>query len=345
MKKRWIPFLCAAALLTFASCGTAEHGQSHAPATSQPTTQTTVPVFTQEQLVINSDDSEIVAQAKAAVNNQAYQEAYKLLTTAENDATAAAMLKNFAFVPTTSSTDDDVKTTFTYDAAGNLIQEQFFRNGELKRTIDYTHDSHGNVIKQVETETDGIPTEYSYTYEPVTYDDDGNTVKSTVACTKLSDRTDTAQTVKTFSAEGYLITEVTTYNGSEQLYTHTYDDQGHRIKTVLSFSDGTNNITDYTYDTSGNCVKQVNTDSFNKQDTTEYFYDAAGYLAKTIFTSPFDTQTVIDYTLDENGNPITAVRTNSDDSRVVSHVQWELIYYHGGVPEPIISLYDSIWHF
>lgn len=127
------------------------------------------------------------------------------------------------------------QTTYRYDAAGQLIEEQYLLSDVTQRTIQHTYDRRGNRVTEqdslsgvsnfvydaanrlVSKTTEGITTDYSY-------DNAGRLVLR---------RSDSQETSFVWDADARLISSVTTDAGVQTVVHYEYDNEGIRTaKTV-----------------------------------------------------------------------------------------------------------------
>ena len=171
-----------------------------------------------------------------------------------------------------------VVTTYTYDAAGNLLSV-IGRNPTVDGTssrVEYTYDDAGNQITKLEYDRIGsITSSYSYTYDAV-----GNqlsVIRNTRDGKSYTDRS------YTYDSAGNVLSDVSYYqDGREHEHVeYRYDDAGNQIEKLWRDSSGTvYSYIDYTYDDSGNLLTQRNYHIGTKDTFLTYFrentYDEAG---------------------------------------------------------------------
>lgn len=202
--------------------------------------------------------------------------------------------------PYTPSTvpDEDVITSFAYDAAGNQVStqdadgnERFIEYDALNRLIGesdpsnnlttYSYDGLGNLITK--TDSKNITTKYEY-----------NALNSLTAVVEnyksgySSDNQTNVRTEYTYDVHG---NRLTIRNGRGYTTTFTYDDLGR----LISEADPLNHTTAYQYDAAGNRVEL--TDALDA--TTYYEYDGLNRLVDIDYPAP---DADVTFTYDAAGN-------------------------------------------
>ena len=214
---------------------------------------------------------------------------------------------------------------YTYDINGNLIKS-VCTTEDGSYTEDFTYDEKGFLVSSVVTEDDEAKT-YTYSYDEdgkLTERDGGTEWEIEKLQYFYDDKGGAVKEVSTVSSiysrgefindeNGNVIKDVWTYSfGDTATGDYTYDENGLLIKKVWTYSDGDTETTDYTYDKNGLLIKEVRTYSDGDTYTYDYTYDKNGLLIKGVRTySDGDTDTC-DYTYDENGLLIKEVWIYSD---------------------------------
>ncbi len=189
-----------------------------------------------------------------------------------------------------SSGFSNTSTTYTYDAAGNLLSTED-SGGFFGGKTEYTYDANGNVLTSNYASSDGSTT-YSSKY---TYDANGNVL------------TEETTSVSSFYPDG----------DGTSLTTYTYDADGNLTKIVV---DGSYAYTaEYTYDAEGNEISETFT-SADSSSKTEYTYDANGNVLTRKLESHSadgDYSSVMEFTYNDNGDPIS--RTGDGETTVYTY--------------------------
>ena len=260
MLKKWLSLgLCVLLLLSLTACGGGQP-QPHQP----------------------EDENYVAGMAK--LEEGKWQEAYDLFKLSA-DPKAAEMLEKFVFVPVSvnykqSTNSADYTITYTYDAAGNLLEEKATgkTNWYTKKDVQdtYTYDEHNRMLSHVYRH--GI---YE-TKETYTYDKDGNTLSH---CYYNSDGVLSNRTDYTYDARGNILTAAE-YDNLDAAYNnttvYTYDEQDRILTQTVTGYSGNVTVYTYTYDEAGNYQR---TGSYYKENdegekvaitySTRY-YDSAG---------------------------------------------------------------------
>ena len=217
--------------------------------------------------------------------------------------------------------DEKAATTYTYDAAGNLLTE----TSPLGSVTTYTHDKEGNVLTQVDE--NGKQTAYTYDklYRMVSRKDADGT--ATFAYDKAGNMTSAkdgngtvafafdalSRTTKVTNEDS--TTTAYTYDAASNRLSITYPD-GKAVTTAYDILGNVKSQTDhdgtgitYTRDAEGRTIKEGHSDG----STTEYDYNAAGLLTlQKEVTKSNSTRRQTAYTYDDAGNIVSENRSGVD---------------------------------
>ncbi len=264
-------------------------------------------------------------------------------------------------------------TTYSYNDSGELIQRiaEIESNGSAnyeKIIFDYTYDSNGNLIKEVQTasytpqtssgkyeyngngdiisyvEIDKNNAEYSGTYDDgtYTYDDDGKLI-----------RTDIGSTVRTYeyNEEGYR-TVMVRYYGTDKhttLYEYQYNQEavskGKYISkmtvTEKSSDDNASDPVEYYYDSNGNITRILEIhDNWTFRYEIEYEYDETVFPSKaTIHWYEGDEEnsdrgvTNLEFTYDDNGFLVKKVLSAGSSTITYEYSEHTVFYGINTLPK------------
>ena len=217
--------------------------------------------------------------------------------------------------------DEKAATTYTYDAAGNLLTE----TSPLGSVTTYTHDKEGNVLTQVDE--NGKQTAYTYDklYRMISRKDADGT--ATFAYDKAGNMTSAkdgngtvafafdalSRTTKVTNEDS--TTTAYTYDAASNRLSITYPD-GKAVTTAYDILGNVKSQTDhdgtgitYTRDAEGRTIKEGHSDG----STTEYDYNAAGLLTlQKEVTKSNSTRRQTAYTYDDAGNIVSENRSGVD---------------------------------
>lgn len=217
--------------------------------------------------------------------------------------------------------DEKATTTYTYDAAGNLLTE----TSPLGSVTTYTHDKEGNVLTQVDE--NGKQTAYTYDklYRTVsrkdadgtatfTYDKAGNMTSAKDGNSTVAFAFDAlSRTTKVTNEDS--TTTAYAYDAASNRLSITYPD-GKAVTTAYDILGNVKSQTDhdgtgitYTRDAEGRTIKEGHSDG----STTEYDYNAAGLLTlQKEVTKSNSTRRQTAYTYDDAGNIVSENRSGVD---------------------------------
>lgn len=249
-----------------------------------------------------------LAEAKAAIAEGRYQEAYRYLLT-DTSAEAVQLLDRFCYVPVgvTDSRDGESHTlgSWEVDDSGNLLLQSIhngLNDGSLEVSgggkatrEEYTYDEKGRLKTMAMVYTDGEKESRDvYTY---TYDAAGNLTKK----------------------------EFASINGQKTIWVYTYDERGNCVKEEYG-DEGDADITiTYTYNEVGQLLLRYQTyggsDGWQK---TEYSYDANGNLIKDAFLTSNGSGWTYEYTYDADGTQTSYSHTLPDEPN-----HWQKWYIEG----------------
>ncbi len=229
------------------------------------------------------------------------------------------------------------KTECSYDSMGNWIYGVRKLNGGTQYTITQTFDENNRLVKSLECDSFGHTTTTEYTYNS-----EGYVIKEVQ--TKETTYTNYVTTITeyTYDSNGNLTKEVVDNGTTSDETTYTYDSNGNLTKILTPEGE----ITEYTYDSNGNLVKETNVER-----SITYSYDSNGNITKAVYTYSEDT-TTLKYTYDENGHitkleaedeegvltfecdkygNITKMVLPEENHGMIT-VEWKLAYYPYGIP-------------
>jgi RHS repeat-associated protein len=208
---------------------------------------------------------------------------------------------------------------FEYDSNGNLLEEKVLNESVWVKT-DYTYDSYGNVLKQVNA--DGYTTYFAYSS---TYGSAYLTKQSI-----LSGSQNVTTTYTYDSTKGFMLSEndpngqTTSYQydtlgrvtlltypaigGTSSQTQYVYDDVHNRLETI----DGDGHVTNETFDGLGRLTSVIHVNGSSSYSTQTFTYNWLNEVASNA-TAAGDTYT---YTYDWDGS-LTKV-TNPDTSTVTT---------------------------
>jgi RHS repeat-associated protein len=192
-------------------------------------------------------------------------------------------------------------TTYTYDAAGNLIGTDgpptTSQSGAPNQKTVYTYDDAGQLVTQTQEGSDGsAASTTSYCYDPdgnkaATIAPDGNAVSVAACSTSTPYQTSSAyQTGYNYDSLGELVSKTrpsTTWASSGQTTTYTYDSAGNQLTSedpngvtttntytpvnqlaTVSYSGSSSHSVTYSYDANGNRLSMT-----DGTGTSTYTYD------------------------------------------------------------------------
>jgi RHS repeat-associated protein len=207
---------------------------------------------------------------------------------------------------------NDVTTTTTYDARGQMVSEQtgsidattyvYDDAGNPTDTIDPSgaetishYDALGNESETMTTLTHGSPDAYATTTNH--YDDAGNLTSVEGPRPNISD-----DMVFTYDGAGNLLTAQQAGISTPNTTTYTYDDANELVKVDQPLVSGTTFERTFTYDANGNQL--TSTDS---RGTLTNTYDNAGRL----LTESLPNSVGKTHTYDAQGNELSVVATKT----------------------------------
>ena len=233
-----------------------------------------------EQIVVSAPDSiyyteHFVYDADGRMISQSQKNVFEM-TTVKEDYTYDENGNLSSMVSIASDGSVHHRYEYTYDKNGNLICETYENILGESKTVDYTYDTDGRLLRIAHTG------DFSAAIEEYTYDAGGNMVRHIYV-----DDID-GETVKscTYDANGNLIQEVEVYpDGGTWLRDYRYDTNGNMLRMVITYPDGDISTTEYTYDVEGRLLLSKTTHPNGGIGTYEYTYDAHGNKMKQVYTS------------------------------------------------------------
>ncbi len=199
--------------------------------------------------------------------------------------------------------------------------EKVYENGSLKKTIEYTYDSFGNVVQKKDylNNTDYVRTDYSYTDTQYNGQFTGSNLMSETVYGVLDNDSSSKNVSVSYQYDwrGNPIS-VTDANGNTTQY--EYDDLNRVVKSIapdgsvetVLYDYGDTEITKtdalgtdfiYYYDGSGNLLEEC-VDTWRNQ-IKEYWYDGYNNLIKEITRSSGSNESTTTYTYDTLQRPLT----------------------------------------
>lgn len=241
--------------------------------------------------------------------------------------------------------DYTARTTYTYDAAGNLTREHYEDNDPeypYSYTDTYVYDGAGNLVKETnEEKTPKSQESYTTTY---TYDAAGNLL-SEETVDNLLPKSTPEKTVYTYNAKGQCVSEKWTSSyGYEYETLYEYDAAGNLVKETEKGWYGNDTVTTYTYDGAGNLLSSYEDEGDGDYDKYEYTYDTAGrvlteYNEYTYYGEmSFDKST---YTYDRDGNVLSEIYEYNYDGET-SRSEYYYTYDDRGNCTSSRRVYDGV---
>ena len=195
---------------------------------------------------------------------------------------------------------------YTLNEKGLIAQLVHYHNdGSLYRTIDYTYDEKGKLVREHEVIVGNeYPSIHTYTYDEAgrlikekhdyghsydeeiyAYDEAGRLVKKT---TTYSDSDNVFEETYTYNDKGQLagMVQEGTENGEKKITyktTITYSENGKPVSIFKDNMDGYTNLYEWTYDHYGNLTKEVRTSGYEGQEKNVYVVEHEDYV---VFYTP-----------------------------------------------------------
>jgi len=262
-----------------------------------------------EDILADSAPPTSLAEAKAAIAQGRYEDAYLYLLT-DSSAEAVTLLKRFSYIPV-EKTEGDPSGNLVVDDRGNLLSNPVVHSapGEGEVFVDaviepdtkeatreeYTYDDKGRILTMAMVYVDGEKESrevYAYTYDTV-----GNMVKR----------------------------EFTPIGGQKQTWVYTYDEKGRCIKEESGGEGYTSSTITYTYNEAGQLLLRYETyEGSDGWQKTEYAYDANGNLVKDALLTSSGMGWTYEYTYDANGVQTSYSHTLPDEPD-----HWQKWYMEG----------------
>ena len=251
-----------------------------------------------------------LAEAKAAIAQGRYEDAYRYLLTDSSPA-AAALLKRFSYIPV-EMTVDGLSGDLVVDDRGNLLSNPVVHSA--------SSDSDAFVDAVIETDTKEA------TQEEYTYDDEGRIL--TMAMVYVDGEKECREVyVYTYDATGNMVKrEFVSIDGKKkQTWVYTYDKKGRCIKEESS-GENLNEVTiTYTYNEDDQLLFRYETyEGSDGWQKTEYAYDVNGNLVKDAYLTSSGSGWTYEYTYDANGVQTSYSHTLPDEPN-----HWQKWYMEG----------------
>ena len=224
-----------------------------------------------------------------------------------------------------------VREDYTYDENGNLSSKVYIApDGSVYHRYEYAYDKNGNLICETYENFLGESKTIDYTY-----DTDGRLLR--IAHTGDS----SAETEEyTYDASGNMVRHVyADDNGRETVKSYTYDAGGNLIREVEVYPDGFTWSRDYTYDTDGSMIRMVLTYPDGDIATVHYTYNANGNLIfeETIHTN--GNRSTYEYAYDDHGNKTRKAYTSGRGYTEIYEYEYRLVY----IPYSISAMTEEMW--
>lgn len=258
---------------------------------------------------VPTDPTEItsLAEAKAAIAQGLYEDAYRYLLT-DTSEEAAALLARFSYVLLGGGSNWEI------DESGKLLSQP---------VIPDTSDSDSGVLVDGSVDWDsdvGKAAREEYTY-------DGNGRVLTMAMVYVDGEEEHREVYAyTYDAAGNMAKKVfTATDGKTKTWVYTYDEKGRCIKEESSGDGYVYGTITYAYDEADRLLLRYETfggsDSWHK---TEYTYDAKGNLLKNAYLTSNGGGWTYEYTYDADGNQTSYSHTLPDEPD-----HWQKWYMEG----------------
>ncbi len=223
------------------------------------------------------DYTQKLNDALLLLEQEKYEDAYKLLYTIRQNQQAKEILEDFKVFHTKELgtgqgqlTFNQLERTYTYDEKGNAVKLEECKNYSYNYVYVYSYDENGQLLSYTRTrERENTVNEViTHEYE---YNEHGDITKHTV--TEFGIPVYTEWTYE-YGIDGKCISS-TEIDGATTTY--QYDDNGNLIREIT----GSNIYTNHTYDSEGRLVKTVHTvPNQDITDTYEYEYNEYGLLVE-----------------------------------------------------------------
>lgn len=203
---------------------------------------------------------------------------YRLASVDKNGLTYTFSYDNGGYLPTgIISSDGGYEAVFEYDEAGRMIHKTVSDNGDTTDDT-YTYDADGNLLKDEYTDSysDGTTAEG---WDAYTYDESGNCLREE---TNYSYNGGTSIYVieNTYDEAGRIISMNSTQNGNFSTgCQYAYEEADHSSSAEITYSDGTVDTRVSTYDDAGNKLSETHSESGEVYYEANFTYDDAGRMS------------------------------------------------------------------
>lgn len=241
------------------------------------------------------------------IENEKYEEAYKILLELKPSSKVKKYLNRFEFkIVKVLDEKNNVVELYEYDENGNLILEKkvyeyflWHSNSEEYEAHVYSYDENNNLIRDVYTKKSDVSGSSIVEDSRFSYDEKGNCI----------------QKYSSLNDYSYFKT-----------YYYSYDDRGQLIKEICYMDDEINSETTYDYDKYGKLLveKCYTSGMYDMDYILKYIYNANNKLVKTekIYCDINFSETIIDeYLYDERDNLIL-----KSEGRYASYQGREITY-------------------
>lgn len=199
------------------------------------------------------------------------------------------------------------KYIFTYDANSNMLTEKNYSNGKLENEFIYTYTAFNKVATEILRYSYGEEVHCTYTY-----DQHENKISETRTWQYDNGETRSTQTTYENTYDGDKLAEVKTYEDGKLESWEKYDANGNETLRVYYYGDDGEESSRYesTYDEDGKILKRV--DKWGGEtNTTTYTYNSSGKIVETNYSAQDGRTSRSAYSYDDNGN-VTGMKTYTD---------------------------------
>lgn len=275
------------------------------------------------------------------------EEAYEILKGLGDYKDSAELLKNFIFIPSLyangNGSFDDVSTVlfnddnlpasyitiapnlvhvnqYTYDSNGNLIKDLDVINEEIWLVIEYIYDEDNKLIERKSTNLSGYNNGNAITREYI-YDSQNNLIRET----QTSIHGEELYNEYEYDAYGNLTKEVNSMGGKIMLIReYSYDSNGNMLSESYISNLGTKKVYEYTYDSNGKLLEMVGLSDGTRDFVEEYAYDSDGNLKKSHCIYSNGKKRAAEYTYNFRGKLKKEIRIDVNGDKTVYEYEYDL---------------------